>query len=445
MNSQSNAGAAASISASNQNTSSPASDLRWELVVRISESQRFAKSARLRDFLLYVCRAALDSHADEINEQKIGERVFHRPPDYNPNEDNIVRSQARLLRQKLEAYFATEGAEEPLLLRIPKGGYVPEFLERTPETVPGPVPVIQPVTLAPAPARNNLLTSLAAAVAILSFAVAALVLLLMRSKSEASEIQAHSAGSPALNALWSQLFSDKASTTIVIPDDTFAMLQEASGEQRDLESYLHRSTPGDRGSTKTLEALLPRFRTRRYTTFDGVATVVRILQLAERFPSHVVVRFARDITLPDLSPGNAILIGRPTTNLWTQLYEAKRNFHLYSDLQNHRVVCRNAAPQPGEPAEFVPKLQGGRLEACSSVAFLANLNGGNVLLIGGAAGSSQEDAADFVTSDRLLTTLAEKIQSGGRIPYFDALLRTVTVDGASQQPTLAAYRVLSSN
>ncbi len=439
MNSRSNAASAPDISASS-------ADPRWELVVRISESQRFAKSARLRDFLLYVCRAARDNHLSEISEQKIGERVFHRPPDYNPNEDNIVRSQARLLRQKLDAYFATEGAEEPLTLQIPKGGYVPEFIERTPEpaaqaNVVQPS-VIQPISLAPAASRHNLIAWLALAVGILSFSVGVLVVMLVRSRP-----QAQGTDSPALNALWSQLFSDKATTTIVVPDHTFAMLQEASGVRDNLEDYLRRSVPGSDGDApagRNLESLLPRFAERRYTTYDGVSTAVRILDLAQKFPSRVVVRYARDITLRDLSSGNAILIGRPATNLWTELFEPRLNFHFYSDLHNHQVICKNAAPQPGEPAEFTPKAENGRFEEYSSVAFLDNLSGGNVLLIGGAASTSQEGAADFVTSDKLLGALAAKIAHKGRMPYFDALLRTVTVDGISQEPSLAAYRVLGA-
>lgn len=406
-------------------------------MIRISESQRFAKSLRLKDFLLYVCRAALDSHVEEISEQKIGERVFHRPPDYNPNEDNIVRSQARLLRQKLEAYFATEGAAEPLVLRIPKGGYVPEFVERAPEPPPVQPSPIQPVSLAAPQPRDSLVGWLAAAVAILSFAVAVLAIVLVRGAGAPK-----GADTPALNALWSQLFSDKVTTTIVIPDHTFAMLQEAAGERHNLESYLRRSVPGENGAARNLESLLPHFPLRRYTTYDGVTTAVRVLELAQKFPSRVVVRYARDLTLRDLSPGNAILIGRPTTNLWTQLFESKLNFHIYSDLEHHRVICKNAAPQPGEPAEYVPQVEGGHLEAYSSVAFIENLTGGNVLLIGGAASSSQEGAADFVTSDKLLGRLAQKIARGGKMPYFDAVLKTSTIDGMSQEPSIAAYRVL---
>jgi hypothetical protein len=414
------------------------SDARWDLVIRISESQRFAKSLRLREFLLYVCRSALDSHIDEISEQKIGERVFHRAPDYNPNEDNIVRSQARLLRQKLEAYFATEGAEEPLILRIPKGGYVPEFIDRPAE----PVAVIPPVSVAPAPARHNLVQWLVAAVGVLSVAVAVLAISMVRAKSA---VPAVGTTSQALNALWSQLLTDKAPTTIIVPDHTYAMLQESAGEREELQNYLNRQTPGDHTGARKLQDLFPRFSARRYTSFDAVTTSVRVLQLAEKFGSRVVVRYARDVTLRDISPGNAVLVGRPATNLWTGLYESKINFHIESDLANHRIICRNASPQAGEPAEYVSKVEGARVESYSSVAFIPNLNGGNVLLISGAAGSAQEGAGDFVTSDKLLTRLAEKIERDGRMPYFEALLHTVAIDGMSQEPSIVAYRVLAAH
>ena len=56
--------------------------------------------------------------------------MYDRPPGYNPNEDNIVRSQARLLRLKLEHHFANEGKDEAIMITIPKGRYLPAFETR---------------------------------------------------------------------------------------------------------------------------------------------------------------------------------------------------------------------------------------------------------------------------------------------------------------------------
>ena len=72
-------------------------------------------------------RTLLLGRLENVREQPIGTRVFGRAPDYNLNEDNIVRVEARELRKRLETYFAGEGRNEPLLIEVPKGAYVPVF------------------------------------------------------------------------------------------------------------------------------------------------------------------------------------------------------------------------------------------------------------------------------------------------------------------------------
>lgn len=109
-------------------------DERWRVALRVAASPSFSKSARLHDFLLYVCEKALSGHAGEIREQLIGVEVFNRKPDYNPGEDNIVRVEARELRKRLDRYFTGNGAREPFRIRIPKGSYVPVFEPVTPKT-----------------------------------------------------------------------------------------------------------------------------------------------------------------------------------------------------------------------------------------------------------------------------------------------------------------------
>ncbi len=110
----------------------PASDPRWLLARRIAASSSFCRSTLLSNFLLYVCDRALSGKTDEISEHQIGVNVFGRKPGYNPSEDNIVRSYARHLRQRLDQYFETEGKHEDLRLSIPRGKYVPHFESNVP-------------------------------------------------------------------------------------------------------------------------------------------------------------------------------------------------------------------------------------------------------------------------------------------------------------------------
>ena len=79
-----------------------AEDDRWALVQRIVASQCFIKAPQLRDILLYLTRRALEDNPSGISEHELGCNVLGRRPDFNPNEDNIVRVQVRHLRKKLE-------------------------------------------------------------------------------------------------------------------------------------------------------------------------------------------------------------------------------------------------------------------------------------------------------------------------------------------------------
>jgi len=121
-------------------------EAREELVHRVASSVTFEKSPRLRAFFLHVCRCALENKSEEASEQQIGIYVYGKQPGYNPNDDNIVRSQARMLRMKLEHHFSNEGKDESVIITIPKGQYLPIFETRfkEPPTQPLiPVPVVR--------------------------------------------------------------------------------------------------------------------------------------------------------------------------------------------------------------------------------------------------------------------------------------------------------------
>src|SRR5215469_15443284 len=120
-------------------------DARWEVVQRIAASSSFQRSPRLRELLLYTCERAIQNRPEELREQLIGRGVFGRKADYNPAEDNIVRVEMRQLRKRLEEFFATEGKDEPYIVLIPKGAYLPVFELR--ESKPVEVPRLEPAAI----------------------------------------------------------------------------------------------------------------------------------------------------------------------------------------------------------------------------------------------------------------------------------------------------------
>src|SRR6202011_835820 len=49
---------------------------------------------------------------------------------FNPQIDPIVRVEATRLRRTLERYYAGAGANDPIVIELPRGTYVPTFSRR---------------------------------------------------------------------------------------------------------------------------------------------------------------------------------------------------------------------------------------------------------------------------------------------------------------------------
>jgi hypothetical protein len=97
---------------------------------KISASPQFRASPRLSRFLRFAVDRALEGKAHELKETVIGVEVFDRDASYSPREDPIVRVMAGRLRAKLGEYYESEGLADPVLIELPRGGYIPRFSSR---------------------------------------------------------------------------------------------------------------------------------------------------------------------------------------------------------------------------------------------------------------------------------------------------------------------------
>jgi tetratricopeptide (TPR) repeat protein len=106
----------------------PAASIQEELQ-RILSSPTFLNARRPSQFLRFIVEGTLAGE-ERIKEYLIGVEVFERPQDYDPKDDPVVRIEAGRLRKKLSEYYAGSGANDPIIIELPKGGYVPVFYER---------------------------------------------------------------------------------------------------------------------------------------------------------------------------------------------------------------------------------------------------------------------------------------------------------------------------
>jgi hypothetical protein len=93
----------------------------------ILRSGGFIRAKRMQRFLEFVVEEALAGRANQVCEYSIGISVFGRDPSFEPGLDPIVRNDARRLRQKLFEYYQQAGNKDPMVIEVPKGGYVPVF------------------------------------------------------------------------------------------------------------------------------------------------------------------------------------------------------------------------------------------------------------------------------------------------------------------------------
>jgi hypothetical protein len=221
----------------------------WKVLERVAASSHLNRAPRLREFLFYVGKKALKEGTSEVHEQEIGAVVFGRDPHYDTSQDNIVRVNATELRKRIDAYFISDGVNEPYIFRIPRGSYKPVFRRQTPPTAPVlPIEPASPalaikqpdhvVDVAPAavPASRRLpLYGAIAAAALLAFAC----LLLLRDnhslRMEVHQWQSH----PALAAFWGTFFDSPENTDIILADTSFALVQAVEAA-RELSSLARR-------------------------------------------------------------------------------------------------------------------------------------------------------------------------------------------------------------
>jgi serine/threonine-protein kinase len=103
---------------------------------KILGSGIFSRAERMRRFLEFIVEEALAGRTENLREYVIGVSVYQKPESLDPRFDPLVRVEAARLRSKLKEYYETEGAEDPVIIRLPKRSYAPSFEWRTADSTP---------------------------------------------------------------------------------------------------------------------------------------------------------------------------------------------------------------------------------------------------------------------------------------------------------------------
>ncbi len=98
---------------------------------RILENEPLRGSPQLARFLTFVVETTLAGKGDNIKGYAIAVEVLGRGSDFDAQADSIVRVAAGRLRSALDRYYSEAGSNDPLVIDLPRGSYVPTFRRRT--------------------------------------------------------------------------------------------------------------------------------------------------------------------------------------------------------------------------------------------------------------------------------------------------------------------------
>lgn len=427
----------------------PTIDERRALIDRVAASAQFKRSARLRDFLLYVGGQSLKQGCPEIHEQEIGAKVFGRSASYDRSQDNIVRVNATELRKRIELYFASEGAHEILVLEIPRGGYKPIFRNRLPEHQTGstisqeyPQPVGDPPH-APIPAHQSGERKLGHAIwAIVCAALAFTCILLFQQDRTIRKAINPWEGKPTVAAFWADFLRFHQRTDVVLPDDSLSVIEDLVRHPISLGDYLSRNYMREiQSSNLSAERKfdLDQIFSHNLVTFGGVRAAQQILAIVAS-PSSTNLTLSRYYVADDIKRNNVILIGGKKANPWVHLFDDQINFVTDFDNSQSQAFVANLHPKPGEQATFTVPYDLNALVGYSVIAYLPNpSHTGNVIVLAGTDSDATSAAAEFLTSEDQLSRLQTSL-GFRKFPYFEVLLKISRLSGTSFNSVVVASR-----
>ena len=363
--------------------------------------------------------------------------VLGRPPDYDTSHDTLVRVLISQLRKKLQDYFAGEGREEPLVIEIPRGNYLPVFRPRSheldrAETLEEPLPLPLP----PHRARSSWQIG--------GVVVAAMALLAAGwFASLAMHHPVRTASRPVVEAFWTQLFGNGVPTYLVLSDVGVMQFENIMGGWISLSEYeAHEFEQlSETRIPNPIQRMLARDIVNRVTTSVSDVDVARdfgVLAAERRLPLTLIS--ARDMSSALVSSTNTILLGSWRADPWVGLFEDRLNFRSEYTETPSGLRFINRSPLPGEQTAYVAQWR--RIGYCR-VAFLPNpMHTGNVLLVSGSDVISSEAGGRFISSEESMTLLRRKLglRPGAPFPHFEVLLRAQIVTNTVPSFEMVTYR-----
>ena len=387
---------------------------------RVLASPLFRNSKRYPALLRFVVEQSLDGNEDQLKERLLGINVFHRQPDYDTNQDTVVRLTAAEVRKRIAQYYQQPEHKNELRIHLNSGSYVPHFTPveelapvsqradylPTPETGPVVVPLFvfdQPARPAKPNRRPWFWAAVAAVVVITAW------LLFHRATS-----------SPHYDreVIWRPILKDPGPVLFVLPDLSQSNLTARleRGDQTNLRDHLLQGRIVDFGDSVAMSRLAA-YLTREKKGFD--------------------VQLSSEVSYTRLQEGPAIFIGG-LDNDWTMRVLEPLRFHM--ERRGSTLVYDILDRQ--QPQQWFLDLAKPFGTVTADYAIVASVfdktTGRPILIVAGLGANGTMAAANFLEDPRYTVQLEKVIPTGWKGGNMELVIQTQVIDDRAGPPQLIA-------
>jgi hypothetical protein len=399
-------------------------------VDKLVNSHTLHGSESLCKLLRYLAEHAVRHPGVALKEYQIATEVFGRPADFDPQLDSLVRVQAGRLRAKIAEYYANEGADDPILVELPKGTYSLAFHTATAsgKSTIHPVSEAQ-ATQRTAPGSPRSSRTVFTLSIILTVAVLAIAALLVDRFTSNRPGNVDESAPAVFRVFWHPFATGPDSPWVIFSNGAFIGRPETGLR------YFDPARDSREGISD------------HYT---GVGEVIAVYDLTQVFTQlHRQIRVKRGslFSLDDAQSNNLIFVGSPAENLSLRDIPSTHQFVFQRATSGPRkgdLAIVNVDPRADEPKMFFANPPGTPLtEDYAIVGLVPGMNSArSVLILAGTTTIGTQAAAEFVCRQDSLQQLLLRlsVSDNGMMKPFEAVIRVKIARGVPVGTELIALR-----
>lgn len=401
---------------------------------RLVASTALHQSESLCKLLRYLSKYAIEHPGEPVKEYQIATEVFGRPADFDPQLDSTIRVQVGRLRTKLIEYYTAEGADDPVVIELPKGSYHLEFRNRATSarahsshhSIDIPLGQVDPRARQTGHPWN--LTAIALGIVLVA-SLAVIVWLLANRKPATIAANQPDPVPESLSAFWKPFLSSQEEPWVIFSNAAFVGRPEVG-----LRYY----SPARDSKTQVFD---------HYTGVGEVLAVHDLDHVFEAFHRQLRVKRGSLFTLDDAQNNNLIFLGSPSENLTLTEIPGTQDFvfqRLQSGPRKGDLAVVNVHPEANEPKYVLASPSNSPLtEDYGVVALLPGFTAGHwTIILAGTTTFGTQGTVQYVCRENSVQQLLLRLarSSGGDPTPFEALIRVKIEKGVPVGTDLVALR-----